>query len=217
MFIDWNDGKFWLYPPPCYFIWWSITYSTKYLSWLDECIRDHSKLKLPRINNKVFRKILVTCFACQIFVLKSQFKETQAFCKLLKSVSSSVPCVRAKKKLSKKIAQWSSVGVNIFQTANYCKLLAIRWFSYGKRLVSVRCVSDASAFGWVFSLQIFGPVRHRVRRSVRCLNAKYPFIYFDDINTHIAGDVKLGFYRQLTTFVKESLRRLMTNLNSNRI
>ena len=28
--------------------------------------------------------------------------------------------------------------------------------------------------------------------------------YFDDINTHNAGDINLGFCRQLTTFAKES-------------
>ena len=170
----------------------------------------------------------MTCFACQIFVLKNQFKETQAFCKLLKSVSTKVPCVRGKKKREGKIAkticvseffvaQWSSMGENIFQTADYRKLLAIRRFPYGKRLVSVGCVSDASPFAWVFSFQIFGHIQLRVRRSVRCLNAKNPFTYFDDINTHIAGDIDLGFCRQLTTFAKESLRRFMKNLNSNRI
>ena len=115
------------------------------------------------------------------------------------------------------VAQWSSMGENIFQTADYRKLLAIRRFPYGKRLVSVGCVSDASPFAWVFSFQIFGHIQLRVRRSVRCLNAKNPFTYFDDINTHIAGDIDLGFCRQLTTFAKESLRRFMKNLNSNRI
>ena len=49
------------------------------------------------------------------------------------------------------VAQWSSMGVNVFQTANYYKLLAIRRFSYGERLVSVSCVSDASPFEWIFS------------------------------------------------------------------
>ena len=109
------------------------------------------------------------------------------------------------------------MGENIFQTADYRKLLAIRRFPYGKRLVSVGCVSDASPFAWVFSSQIFGHIQLRVRQSVRCLNAKNPFTYFDDINTHIAGDIDLGFCRQLTTFAKESLRRFMKNLNSNRI
>ena len=109
------------------------------------------------------------------------------------------------------------MGVNIFQTAHFCKLLAIRRFSFGKRWVSVSCVSEASAFEWVFSLQIFGHIQLRVRRSVRCLNAKYPFTYFDDISIHIAGDIDLGFCRQLTTFAKESIGRFIKNLTSDRI
>ena len=109
------------------------------------------------------------------------------------------------------------MGVNVFQTANYFKLLAIRRFSYGERLVSVSFVSDASPFEWIFSPQIFGPIQLRVRRSLRCLNAENPLTYFDEINIHIASDIDLGFCRQLTTFAKESLWRFMKNLNSNRV
>ena len=115
------------------------------------------------------------------------------------------------------VAQWSSVGVNIFQTAHFCKLLAIRRFSYGKRWISFSFVSEASAFEYVFSLQIFGHIQLRVRRSVRCLKAMNRFTYFDDISIHIASDIDLGFCRQLMTFAKESIRRFMKNLTSYRI
>ena len=68
----------------------------------------------------------MTCFACQIFLLKSQF-----------SFSINVPCVRRRRKGREKsqkplcvcvseffVAQWSSMGVNVFQTANHFKVFS---------------------------------------------------------------------------------------------
>ena len=81
-----------------------------------------------------------------------------------------------------------------FKQLTTTRFLAIRRLSYGERLVSVSCVSDASPFEWTF-----------------------PLTYFDEINIHIASDIDLGFCRQLTTFAEESLWRFMKKLNSNRV